>query len=173
MPTVEYSPAIASTMYSTFLNINLGQTNNNYNWSLGSQATLLALYSGPVVTSFSASTSTDLGNALCTWNNYLGITEPYGLSNQSFNTSTLIWTITSYYRAARASGTATYFKLLARQTGSTADLEASYPVYGAIHGTVGLIGSGADLEMGNTTIVAGRRYRVQNLQIQFPRTFTY
>jgi hypothetical protein len=38
-------------------------------------------------------------------------------------------------------------------------------------GTVGMTGSGADLEINNTTVVSGTVYRISNLRINFPTTF--
>ena len=42
-----------------------------------------------------------------------------------------------------------------------------------IIGTVGLTGSGADIELANTNIVQGTTYSISNLRISFPTEFTY
>lgn len=179
MPTIEYSPAIANTVYTGLVGI--GSTNNDtyHQFRLGGTSGFLGLYTGPVTTSFQSDARIDSSNNLCGWYfSASGQSESANLPNQTFDGNNLIWTMTTTYRSARASGTATHFRLLAREAGAPnngRDIFAStyYTVFGQITGTVGLIGSGADLELGNTSIVAGRRYRIQNLQIQFPRTFTY
>ena len=40
-------------------------------------------------------------------------------------------------------------------------------------GTVGLTGSGADLELDDVNIVQGKTYGISNLRIQVPTSFTY
>lgn len=75
--------------------------------------------------------------------------------------------ITTLYRAAVASGQATWFR--------AGVLKAYYHPGGAAQfmGTVGLIGSGADLEISDTNILIGSTYRVRNLRINFPSFWDY
>lgn len=65
---------------------------------------------------------------------------------------------------AVASGTATWFWGIV-YSGST--------IFQQYFGTVGALGSGADLEISSTSIVSGNPYRINNLRWQMPSTFTY
>ena len=70
--------------------------------------------------------------------------------------------------AATAAGVATWFWLTTRKIGSGA------PTDTLVHqmiGTVGMSGTGSDLEINNTTVVSGTVYRISNLRINFPTTF--
>ena len=68
--------------------------------------------------------------------------------------------------SASASGTATWFWSQSRNNSANT-------INHQFIGTVGLIGSGADLEMSDTNIVSGNPYKVNNLKIQFPLSWTY
>lgn len=81
----------------------------------------------------------------------------------SLNTNPAI--IQSNYVAATATGIATWFLINIVKGGSV--------TVNGIIGTVGLIGSGADLEIPDTNIVTGTPYRITNLQLRFPTSFTY
>jgi hypothetical protein len=73
--------------------------------------------------------------------------------------------VTTQYAAASASGVATWFWwYIADSSGS---------IYGQLLGTVGLAGSGADLIMGDTTIISGSNYRIADLRMTMPATYTY
>lgn len=83
--------------------------------------------------------------------------------------------LTSSYKAATASGTATWFIL-----GSTAyanGLAASYLNTAVLHhqivGSVGVVGSGADLEISNVNVTSGQLLRISNLRFSIPTTFTF
>jgi hypothetical protein len=80
--------------------------------------------------------------------------------------------LTSVYQFATASGIATWF-LWAVYGSSGAPPSDTSPIYHEIVGTVGLAGSGADLEMVDTNIVNGVTYQIANLKIQFPTIWTY
>jgi len=49
----------------------------------------------------------------------------------------------------------------------------NYNFGGYFIGTVGVTGSGADLELDDVNIVQGKTYGINNLRIQIPTTFTY
>lgn len=90
----------------------------------------------------------DPANLLVTWNNKrLDIyTAPdYAISTKA--------------APATASGIATWFFI---QNGGI-----------MIAGTVGVTGSGADLELDDVNIVQGKTYGISNLRIQMPNSFTY
>lgn len=83
--------------------------------------------------------------------------------------------VQSVYFTASASGTATWFWWTVTQLPSNG---ASPPSAGAVPlqqiiGTVGAPGSGADLEVYNTTLTAGDPLRVLNFKISFPSSWTY
>jgi hypothetical protein len=40
-------------------------------------------------------------------------------------------------------------------------------------GSIGVVGSGADLEMANTSVVGGQNYRINGLKIQIPSVWSY
>lgn len=78
--------------------------------------------------------------------------------------------ITSFFKAATASGTATWFWWIVR------DGNAGNPtntLYQQIVGTIGAAGSGEDLEISSTIITSGNLYRILNFRIQLPATYTY
>jgi hypothetical protein len=67
-------------------------------------------------------------------------------------------------------GTATWFWWVSRKS-------YNYnPQDGIVHqicGTVGVTGSGADLEISSTNVILGNDYRISNLRLQFNTTFTF
>lgn len=83
--------------------------------------------------------------------------------------------ITTINVNASAGGTATWFWWMARPIAqnSGSPSNPSNSIVQQIIGSVGSVGSGADLEMANTTIVSGNPYRIRNLKIQFPSSWTY
>lgn len=78
--------------------------------------------------------------------------------------------ISTVYVPALASGTATWFWWTVRPSYY---LDSPNTIIHQIIGTVGLTGSGADLEMGTVALEAASLYRVLNLRILFPSTWTY
>ena len=70
-------------------------------------------------------------------------------------------TLSTFAAAATASGTATWFFISNRDN------------RGTFAGTVGLTGSGADLELDDVNIVQGKTYGISNLRIQMPTVFEY
>lgn len=82
--------------------------------------------------------------------------------------------ITTLYRAATASGTATWFWLVLPQiNGAGTGVNTAGTIYQQAIGTVGLLGSGADLTMPDTNIISGQNYRIFELKIQLPTSWTY
>lgn len=74
--------------------------------------------------------------------------------------------VSTIYKASLVNATATWFRLL------TCELQTP-TMYHQLIGTVGLIGSGCDLEMESNVLVSGQGYRILNLRLQFPSTWTY
>jgi hypothetical protein len=86
-------------------------------------------------------------------------------------TSTNPAVISTIYKPAALSGVATWFWWQVI-VGNGAGAWSTAMVHQVI-GTVGLVGSGADLEINDTNVVLGEPYRVLNLRIQFPSSWTY
>lgn len=99
-----------------------------------------------------------------------------GLSSGDFVTSQVTTNpaiISTQYVNATATGTATWFwwAVIPNQ-GSGYYNPAATPLHQII-GTVGAPGSGADLIMASTSVVAGQPYRIINLQLSIPTTWNY
>lgn len=97
-----------------------------------------------------------------TTNTYSGL----AITNQNPNQ------LTFFPITASASGIATWFWVVT----------ATMCIYGTgirscqhnrLYGSVGLPGSGADLEISDTNIVAGNVYKIVNLRIGLPQSYTY
>lgn len=83
--------------------------------------------------------------------------------------------ISTNYIPASATGTATWFWLIDSPDALTPTNNSllSTTITHQVIGTVGLIGSGADLQLANVNIVAGEEIKVYNFNIQFPTSWTY
>jgi hypothetical protein len=93
---------------------------------------------------------------------------------QVYGSETSYWNLTTgvnpivfntYLKAATGTGTATWFWMLAQNRYGT--------IANQLLGTVGLNGSGADLEIADVNIVSGTQYKIVDLKIQFPSVWTY
>jgi hypothetical protein len=84
--------------------------------------------------------------------------------------------MSTQYAAAVLAGTATWFWLVTAP-GSTSSATFYADFNGAIlyqvTGTVGITGSGADMEVPNVNIVLNEQYRVLNFRLQIPTSWTY
>jgi hypothetical protein len=76
--------------------------------------------------------------------------------------------IATVYKAAFRAGTATWFCLAHGKESYTPGTLGNFIV-----GDVGVIGSGADLEIPDTNIIVGELYRVSNFKISFPSFWEY
>lgn len=75
--------------------------------------------------------------------------------------------INTTYVAAVAAGTATWFwKFQATQLYSST-------IVNQFIGTIGTVGSGADLELPDVNVIAGNPYRIRNFELQLPISWTY
>lgn len=79
--------------------------------------------------------------------------------------------ISTNYVAATAAGVATWFWMVSRQ--STSSSAVTNVLYHQVFGTVGLPGSGADLEITNLETKVGKLYKVSGLRLSIPTTYTY
>jgi hypothetical protein len=140
--------------------------------SSGTAMSVLNIYQGAVPT-FATLTdySTRASDLLVTFN----ITGATSYSNLHLvgNQYRMILGINGTPKAASASGIATWF-LLIRSSGpagvavnTTLTLDRA-----AMMGTVGLGGSGADIEVGDTDIVAGVNYTSTGIYFNFPVSWT-
>lgn len=124
----------------------------------------LFILKGAVPTSFAglttwgARSSDVLLNYLRYSLNQINITFP-GNNTMVFNT---------IYKNATASGTATWFWMITAQSDSS-----SSTIFQQFIGTVGTQGSGADMEISNTTVTSGNPYRVISSTITLPTSWTY
>lgn len=123
----------------------------------------IRIYKGTVPTDFSGLTNLSGRNSdllsTIVHSDYGNPTTNFTASS-NFSTNPVL--ITSGYTAASASGTATWFRIV---TFPYVNTEA---ITHQIVGTIGLPGSGSDLEIGNTNIVSGKYYRIVNLKISIP-----
>lgn len=117
------------------------------------------------VTSFSSYTST----VLCAFEGADFTTA----SSVSYYASPSV--LTSAYKPATATGTATWFLLLSTiiPPNSNNDYYNSAPLFHQIVGNVGAVGSGADLEIANVNVTTGQLLRIYNLRFSIPTTFTF
>lgn len=170
MSKIELSAGMASGLPGRMLLVgSAGYNSQSPGWRVG----LLQVWNGPYtpeakillmkgtvpasVTELTttSSRSTDI---LATFNATSGHFSP---SIQTANPAT----INTLYVSATAAGTVTWFKwLVADQYGT---------IYHQIVGTVGALGSGADLEMVSTTLAVGDQTRISNFRIAFPTSWTY
>lgn len=122
-----------------------------------------------VMTSFSARSA----DVLITWQRGSGA----GMINGAINNftpsteSTNPLVLNTTLQAASASGVATWFWWTTRAASSTTGA-ATDVVYHSIIGTVGVSGSGSDLETATTTIGVGKLYKLSNFRIQLPQSLT-
>lgn len=93
---------------------------------------------------------------------------PNTMFSATFNGS--LATFNTQYTSASASGTATWFWGVTVLTNLNTNTN---PLYQQFIGTVGTVGSGADLEMADVNIVSGQAYRFANLKINFPTSWSY
>lgn len=166
MPTIELSPGFVSGGYlprlftssagsqiSTASLTGPNSTNSTY-W--------FRIYQGSVPTDFSTLTAETSRSSDLLINWEATGNAGYYLSASAASNPCLLSTLS---KAASASGTATWFRSLV--------VSNTNVMLQQFIGTVGLSGSGADLEIDSTTIVSGNSYRVTNLRIQMPTSWTY
>jgi hypothetical protein len=134
----------------------------------------LYLMKGLVPTSFSElpNRAARLSDVLCTFS--AGDGDNVFVNTTTGNPSVIQTT----FKTATASGACTWFWLASHtfvRPGESHQpfIDVGNTVYQQCYGTVGLPGSGSDLEMGDVNIVSGQQYQVTNLRLQFPTSFSY
>jgi len=91
------------------------------------------------------------------------VSKTYGMTHQTLNDAQDGAYINIHSQGklnARAGGTATWWSCLNAYNGC------------GIAGSMGLLGSGADLEMRDTVIVANQEYSFQRIEFTFPKEFS-
>lgn len=147
-------------------NINAGLW-TNYAGGWASQACQITIMKGVVPTNITALTSfaDRSADVLITYDSAADNLSP---SATTYYLSPAVFT--SVFVTASASGTATWFWWTCRPAnGPTPQNTLNQQIIG----TVGLTGGGDDLEIPNTSIVAGQLYRISDLRLQLPRIFVY
>jgi hypothetical protein len=91
----------------------------------------------------------------------------YDLRNTTEAANPII--IKSIYKLSIKSGIAAWFYMARTQTGYDEHRVFNH----AIIGDVGLIGSGADLELPDLNIISGNLYRIDNFKINLPSSWIY
>lgn len=129
--------------------------------------TLLIVYKGTIPTDFTSFTdrSTRSSDVL--------ITFTLGAGTISYTNAGLVNNARQYLIgkaltpvAATATGAASWFLLCRAGTTTLTDK-------GALMGTVGILGSGEDFEIGNVNIASGTSYTSAGLYLNFPQSWTF
>lgn len=125
-------------------------------------ASRLRIMKGAVPTNFDSLTtdSSRSSDVLVSWT--LGEI----LSTSYITTTDNTVTLTTPYTTASVGGVASWFWLYAYNDGTGV-------IINQFLGNITGLGFGGDLEVANTTVTAGQQYRVTNLRIQFPGSWTY
>lgn len=147
-------------------------TSSYWGFGTGGSVGYLYLMQGAVPVSFPATLSDRAADILVGFASYTSAVPSGGnfiTTNQSVNPAV----ISTEYKAASASGTCTWFWWVVNTASSGGVPNTSLPPTQQIIGTVGATGSGSDLEIPSVTITAGEQYRVLNLRLQFPTSWTY
>lgn len=156
MPTIEFSSAMANRVSSAYLTISSGVGSFYYS-TIPIICNITDLYLCSGVRPAATPTNAELNAAkLVLWYHQAD------LSPTTRTDNTVI--VNTNANTATASGTATWFCLTAVYGGV---------VYSSVTGNVGLTGSGADLEIANTSISSGTQYRVSGLILTLPTSWTY
>jgi hypothetical protein len=124
--------------------------------------TVMYLLKGTIPTNFSTLTNINsrISDVLVVWQTSTSV-DNFRAGGSSLLTNPMI--ISSVYKAATVSGTAEWFWLLSNPAYAETETPSATP-YQQMFGTVGTIGSGADLEIASTDIITGKSYAVTNLR---------
>ena len=148
----------------------LGLLNGAYGYS-GAGIGTICLMKGTPPASPSSQTTVNARNAdvLCRFQ--AGTQAPGDFITAQVNVNPAI--ISTQYVAAIASGTSTWFWWYVVPTLGSGLPDNTATLQHQIVGTVGITGSGSDLEMASVAITSGEMYRIVNLRLQFPTTWSY
>lgn len=178
MSIIEVSPEFANGINSRVFTQGLGAMNGTLpyphwtpvlatDWAGSARITSFRLMKGtPITVPNSANVLARNSDTLVEWNNY------YTQWTTTVNTNPVI--INTPYTAATQSGTATWMWWFVKtwSGGYVSQNNANAFIHEAV-GTVGGAGSGADVELTYPNIVSGVSYRILNLRLQLPTSWTY
>lgn len=165
MATIEFSTSqIAAILSSTFgTSGGRGLTNQN-----ASYTSSLRIMKGTKPTDFSGMTN---GATSYASDVLIDFKNDGTSTNDALTPSTAtnnVFTLNTEIRTAAATGTATWFWWVMYSSATTTT------ILNQVMGTVGLIGSGADIEIPNVNILAGNPYRISGVKWYVPDGgFTY
>ena len=179
MATIEFSPQLASDYItrvagkvaapalsvgcSNGARTSLFSASNSSNWN--GAVSSISIMKGTVPTDFTALTSYNSRSA--------DVLATFSSTSSSFapviNTTNPI-NITTPFSQATATGTATWFWLTV--IGEPYAPSYSNVIQQQLFGTVGILGSGADLELANVNLTSGTAYSITNLRLRFPTSWT-
>lgn len=133
----------------------------------GSYYGYFRILKGTVPTDFSFATDmvtyTRTADKLLEWNGDLNVTGTYPITLTNY---TNLLEIDLPLMTATGSGTASWFWWVAKKdSGQDIGLQ--------MLGTIGTVGSGSDIEIPDTNVVAGNSYRMQDVRWAMPSGFTY
>lgn len=132
---------------------------------------VIYLMKGSIPTSFTGLTTPNarLTDVLCRFQVGQNVPGDFITSQVSVNPAV----ISTQYVSAVASGVTTWFWWVVGTTDNSNSIGPAGGIYHQAYGSIGTSGSGADLEMPTVNITAGELYRIRNLRLQFPSTWTY
>jgi len=177
MSTIEFSRDMFANVVTNIVrgSGSSSVTETNYGWTLmQTSSTMLGLMANNInTTEITSVTSANVTNTVCDWTTtedefITGDEPPYTIDNNTFEVR-----IATKYNSAIRAGTITWFWLVQGDSG-TPSFDLNDRVWGQIVGSVGDIGSGADLEMSDRVISVNDPLKVYNLRLRFVRTpWTY
>lgn len=105
----------------------------------------------------------------------------YSADFNHFEDSTVVddvLTLNTNYLTPISTGVATWFwfRSIVRENtsaGYNRPVDADTAIAHQFFGTVGITGTGSDLEIPNTSLTTGNTYRISNLKLRFPGQWTY
>lgn len=179
MPTIEMSPALYSGLAARIIGPYTSLEDNIYGKvmvpSTGSETySYFCIMQGTVPTDVNTIPQSRMADTLVFWKIGPSFANPGEILPITVGTTT---TINSYYKAAIATGTATWFQWCTRAFAPPSTASSGGLIYinysHIIMGTVGLVGSGADFEIPDVNIVTGQQYRMSNFKLTFPSSWSY
>lgn len=179
MPTVEFSSPMMTTVMSYFYSIPgstpvadiQAETQGSrvaifpYNGSNRSIC-YIGIYGGTRPTTRAPSITTHSANLLAAFSSSSNFSATVGPVTASMSGTTHNLQIITNFAAASATGTASWFAI--NQYRQTDNVMTHF-----ITGSVGTVGSGADLIISDTNIVSGQLYKIANLQLSISSVFNY
>jgi hypothetical protein len=165
MPTIEFSTGACSGMHNyTFGPI----ANRGLTYVISTYISALRIMKGTIPSDFSTLTNGATSRSSDILIDFSTLGAGTSVMFSGCTNANGIFTLNTNLTVAGASGTAEWFWWVA-YTSSTPTV-----LYNQVFGTVGTIGSGADIEIPSVSIIAGNPYRISGVKWQIPDGgFTY